>query len=435
MPELEFTGERVVPGAVDPNLFNEHLARYRFAALFAEDARVLDAGCGTGYGGTELKRASFIAAADISAEAVGYARATWDAERRVFLQARCEALPFRDASFDLVLAFEVIEHLEHWQSLLSEARRVLSPTGVLLVSTPNKAWYEESRAAAGPNPWHVHEFEFEEFRTSLGAEFAHVHLWTQNHSEAIAFVPAAAGLGTLDAAGDGAPAKAHYFLAACSQSAIAYTNAFGWLPSSGNVLRERQEHIALLEGEIRKKDQWLVEAQDTQAALQESFDQLEAELTKSNEWAAHLDREMEKARGVTAELREELRTTRAGYEEQIARAEAAAASRLEWIAGLEEQIARGNAEIARQKDEIATQAALIAERTEWAHSLDHEMNQEREAFRQLEQQHRITLEHLAHTQAELENAKAQLSATEAAKWVRLGRTVGLMNSPAGDTRE
>ena len=66
-----------------------------------------------------------------------------------FLQASCEALPFADASFDLVAAFEVIEHLEHWQRTSDEARRVLKPAGVLLVSTPNKAYYAESRAEAG----------------------------------------------------------------------------------------------------------------------------------------------------------------------------------------------------------------------------------------------------------------------------------------------
>jgi len=46
----EFTGERVIPGRVEDNLFNEHLARYRFSArLFQGPGRVLDAGCGAGY--------------------------------------------------------------------------------------------------------------------------------------------------------------------------------------------------------------------------------------------------------------------------------------------------------------------------------------------------------------------------------------------------
>jgi len=44
----EFTGERVIPGLVDQDLLNEHVARYRFAARFGRAAHVLDAGCGAG---------------------------------------------------------------------------------------------------------------------------------------------------------------------------------------------------------------------------------------------------------------------------------------------------------------------------------------------------------------------------------------------------
>jgi protein-L-isoaspartate O-methyltransferase len=54
----EFTGERVIPGEVDIDLLNEHMARYTFAARLARGKRVLDAGCGTGYGSAELARAA-----------------------------------------------------------------------------------------------------------------------------------------------------------------------------------------------------------------------------------------------------------------------------------------------------------------------------------------------------------------------------------------
>jgi SAM-dependent methyltransferase len=50
----EFTGERVIPGQVDVDLLNEHMARYTFAARLARGKRVLDAGCGAGYGSAEL---------------------------------------------------------------------------------------------------------------------------------------------------------------------------------------------------------------------------------------------------------------------------------------------------------------------------------------------------------------------------------------------
>ena len=70
----EFTGERVVPGQVDVDLWNEHIARYAFAARLCRNRRVLDAGCGTGYGSAELAlNAQLVTGIDVSAEALAYA--------------------------------------------------------------------------------------------------------------------------------------------------------------------------------------------------------------------------------------------------------------------------------------------------------------------------------------------------------------------------
>ena len=128
---LEFTGERVVPGLVDANLLNEHVARYRFAARFAAGAVVLDAGCGSGYGSAELGKSARVVGIDFSAEAVKHAASTFGGPGTCFLQATCETLPFADGAFDLVVAFEVIEHLKKWRDLLDEARRVLRPATAL----------------------------------------------------------------------------------------------------------------------------------------------------------------------------------------------------------------------------------------------------------------------------------------------------------------
>ena len=187
----EFTGERVIPGLVDVDLFNEHVSRYKFAArLLREGAAVLDLGCGTGYGTGDLTAAASIVGADISAEAVNYARANYGREGVTFLEASCDALPLPDHQFDLITAFEVIEHLDNWRGLLAEARRLLRPGGQFVVSTPNKAYYAETRGATGPNPFHTHEFEYGEFETALCEYFPQVRIWTQNHAAAIVFAPA-----------------------------------------------------------------------------------------------------------------------------------------------------------------------------------------------------------------------------------------------------
>jgi SAM-dependent methyltransferase len=379
---LEFTGERVIPGLVDADLLNEHVARYRFAARFAEHARVLDAGCGTGYGAAELANPAAVIGIDISADAVAHARDAFSKPGVHFVQGACESLPFAAESFDLVVAFEVIEHLEGWQRMLAEAHRVLRPSGVLLVSTPNKAWYNESRAAAGPNPYHVREFEYLEFKAALEAVFPHVRLWTQNHSDAIAFIPALSSCGVLDAPGDRAPEHAHFFLAACSQSPIAEPRAFARLPSAGNALRERQRHISLLESEIEQK----------------------------NEWLAGLHGEMDTAREVITQLQRELQSTHEGYRERVSLLESEAAVRLNWIADLEGQIARGRNEIARLGLERDEMEGTIADRTRWAQSLDAEVERLR---------------------TELQRVRTELETLEHTKLVRLGRKVHLIGG-AGD---
>ena len=382
---LEFTGERVVPGLVDADLLNEHLARYRFAARFgaelAAGATVLDAGCGTGYGTAEFVAASRVVGVDISAEAVAHATREFSRPGVHFLQGSCDSLPFADGSFDLVAAFEVIEHLERWEEMLTEARRVLQPAGVLLVSTPNKTYYADARGAAGPNPYHVREFEYGEFVSALQRVFPHVNLWSQNHSEAIVFAPSTASpheqrrAGDLDVPRDAMPGNAHFFLAACSQSPISESRAFAWLPTSGNILRERERHIALLETEVAQKTAWLKQAQEEHAALQ----------------ASHED------------LLGELKATHAGYGERVQQLEAEAAVRLDWVHDLEAQIGRGRNEIQRLELESA-------ERTRWAQSLDAELQR---------------------AISKLTQSEAQLHLAERSKWVRLGRLLRL--GPAIDT--
>src|SRR5262249_49573191 len=143
--------------------------------------RALDAGCGAGYGSAELAAAAeSVVGVDRAPEAIEFARANYALPNLRFDEAACESLPYGDGSFDLVVAFEVIEHLEDWRGFLSEARRVLSPGGQFVVSTPNKLYYTESRGREGANPFHVHEFEFEEFRAELQAVFPYVTMFLEN---------------------------------------------------------------------------------------------------------------------------------------------------------------------------------------------------------------------------------------------------------------
>src|SRR5436190_6144262 len=153
----------------------EHRTRYAWAAQVVSGKRVLDAGCGVGYGSSMLAEAG-------SAEVVGVDVAEAVLEvARMRMPANVELrtgdvrkLAFDDASFDVVVCFEVIEHIDRRDAMLGELRRVLAPGGVLLVSSPNRDVYVPG------NPHHVFEYTPDELRDALAERFENVALWRQH---------------------------------------------------------------------------------------------------------------------------------------------------------------------------------------------------------------------------------------------------------------
>jgi SAM-dependent methyltransferase len=110
----------------------EHLAR--FVRGLGEPRSALDLGCGDGRLSAEL-RAGELVAADVSREAIARAGERVPGGSTALLEPDAP-LPFEDASFDVVLCAETIEHVRDVQLLLSEARRVLRPGGRLALTTP-----------------------------------------------------------------------------------------------------------------------------------------------------------------------------------------------------------------------------------------------------------------------------------------------------------
>lgn len=175
-PDLSNRGERFVPGETHGELIEtEHLARYWWATQLAAGRRVLDAGCGVGYGTAMLARAGAteVIGVDVSPEVVSAAAASAP-ERAAFQEADLRALPFDDARFDLVVCFEVIEHLLEQDAVIAELARVLAPAGVLAISSPNRDVYPEG------NPHHVHEYVPDELRAALELVFPEIALYRQH---------------------------------------------------------------------------------------------------------------------------------------------------------------------------------------------------------------------------------------------------------------
>lgn len=175
---LAFTGERFIPGTPG-EIWIEHWHRYHFATRWSAGRRVLDIACGEGYGSALLARnAAHVTGVDVSPEAVKHARSAYtDLRNADFREGACARIPLPDASVDLVVSFETIEHIEPQQAFVDEIARVLAPGGVLLMSCPNKAEYSDKRGFR--NEFHVKELYREELDALLRSRFPHADWYGQ----------------------------------------------------------------------------------------------------------------------------------------------------------------------------------------------------------------------------------------------------------------
>lgn len=153
-----------------------HVVRYEWALTFIrQGARVLDAACGLGYGSYLLGQRSLCASVmgiDGSEFAIDYARSNFAAVDNK-LSFKQGLLPqclsqFEEGSFDVVISFETLEHVEYPEALLAEFERILAPCGRVIVSVPND-WSDET--GKDPNPYHFHVYTLEKLRLQLSRYF------------------------------------------------------------------------------------------------------------------------------------------------------------------------------------------------------------------------------------------------------------------------
>lgn len=165
MDMLRDTGERS----------DAHVVRYLWASGFIKPGdRVLDAACGLGYGAhviAESTGAESVLGIDGSDYAVDYATRSYADGSRVRFESGLlpQALArHADASFDVVVSFETLEHVADPPALLAEFRRLLTPGGRVIVSVPND-WSDES--GKDPNPHHLHVYDWARLKRELGEHF------------------------------------------------------------------------------------------------------------------------------------------------------------------------------------------------------------------------------------------------------------------------
>lgn len=180
--------ERLVPGDPAWKEFSApHLARYLFAAEYARDRRVLDAGTGSGYGARLLRStgATTVVGIDIDPETVRQATSCFGGNGVEFLVDDCEQLGQVTGPFDLICSFENIEHLYHPERFLDAAGRLLAADGVLLISTPDRISTPPFVNGRPQNPFHMHEWSGDEFCSLLSRYFARVKIYAQGETTAL----------------------------------------------------------------------------------------------------------------------------------------------------------------------------------------------------------------------------------------------------------
>ncbi len=150
----------------------QHIERYRFAiSRLRPGMQVLDIASGVGYGTAMLSEFGCkVVGVDYNDELLEVAQRLW--KHKNFIKANALNLPFDDENFDAIVSFETIEHVEDGFKFLSEMHRILRVGGILLCSTPNIKYTSHP-------PYHLKEYEPEEFFEMIGQVFSHVEKYGQ----------------------------------------------------------------------------------------------------------------------------------------------------------------------------------------------------------------------------------------------------------------
>jgi ubiquinone/menaquinone biosynthesis C-methylase UbiE len=154
---------------------------YEFAQTYISGKKVLDIGCGNAYG-TALMAASAkeIIGLDYDQDTIDQNRQAYtDIKNISFERASIPPVPFADNSFEVITAFQFIEHIVPRKEFLKECMRVLVPGGVLLVTTPNV------KKSLARNPFHVHEYTFKEMADEMNSLSATFELQGLNGNDSV----------------------------------------------------------------------------------------------------------------------------------------------------------------------------------------------------------------------------------------------------------
>ncbi len=160
--DIKFTGEFFIPGKSGERIEADHIERYKFASRYVAGKTVLDIACGTGYASPMLIEAGAVKyeGVDRNQELVEYTIHKYGSESISFCVGDiCTFNPRK--TYDVVTCFETIEHVENYQSAISNLNHLLKPGGTLMISSPNRPITSPGAIALSDKPsnrFHTQEF-------------------------------------------------------------------------------------------------------------------------------------------------------------------------------------------------------------------------------------------------------------------------------------
>ena len=307
---MEFTGERFIPEAgLGSEIEIEHLQRYQAVLPLVAGKTVLDAAAGSGYGTAQLASgASQAHGVEIDSEAVAHARGHYRADNLFFHRASIAALPLADASMEVVVSFETIEHVDEatQEQFLAEVKRVLRPGGLLIISTPDRAVYSDHPGYH--NEFHIKEFYRDEFREFLAPAFAHLAFHEQ--AEQLAYVihhgTASGPFAHFPVAGRPLPAG-KYIIALCSDAPLDGLPPLDLLTlDPDNTHQAKIDRVLALQDEVDVKNGHITRLEGEVAGLHKDLEEIHAINSRAHRELDHKQEEINVLLAQAAELRHTL---------------------------------------------------------------------------------------------------------------------------------
>jgi len=314
---LNFTGERFIPTETGEIRY-EHMHRYGWVQSLCAGHHVLDIACGEGYGSAVLaKAANSVVGIDISDEAVKHAQQRYASQTNLrFIQGSATAIPLEDASIDVAVSFETLEHLAEQEEMLRELRRILKSSGILIISSPNKKVYSDERNYV--NEFHVKELYFDELDALLRRFFPVNRYFAQRFLTASALLPLEGNAGHYEALllSDNelkrqtqSADRAMYYIAVCAASADLLP------PMDPNLFAETDNDLYTEQQKVRR---WASELDKEHSDLKARHVALQKEFEERSAWALLMNAERGAWDDARAKLDAECKRLEALLDHQIA---------------------------------------------------------------------------------------------------------------------